>query len=266
MVFNPSDQLFRINGPVPPTAGIIEFIVGGGHIIYVTRQEYDGCEDMHAKLSASNNLFGKIDVGKAITWSSMVILQDGQSMLPYDQGAVPNDLKIRLRVENPYNLETDFSIQSPNACRTVGDLPKYEFTISGKAPRELAQEENAAALANVNVVPNPYYAYSAYETSQFTTTVKITNVPARATVTIYSLDGKFIKQFNRDERIMKNSGANPGVQNGQILPDIEWDIQNSAGIPIASGVYLIHISAPELGEERTIKWFGINRKFDASGL
>lgn len=266
MLFNPTDQLYRIGGPVPASAGIIEFVVGGGHIIYVTRQEYDGCEEMHDKLSASNNLFGKIDVGKAITWSSMVILQDGASMLPYDEGAVPNDLKIRLRVTNPYNLETEFRLSTPNACRTVGELPKYEFTIEGRESEELEEEQYSEALANVNVVPNPYYAYSEYETSQFTNTVKITNVPARAIVTIYTLDGKFIKQFNRDERVMPNSGANPGVQNGQVVPAIEWDVKNSAGIPIASGVYLIHISAPELGEERTIKWFGINRKFDASGL
>jgi len=85
-------------------------------------------------------------------------------------------------------------------------------------------------------------------------------------VTIFSLDGKFITQFNRDERSMVVSGANPGVNQTQFLPDLEWDLENSAGIPIASGVYLIHIAAPDLGIEKTIKWFGINRKFDPSGL
>jgi len=61
-------------------------------------------------------------------------------------------------------------------------------------------------------------------------------------------------------------GANPGVNNSQTNPDVVWNLENFAGIPIASGVYLIHISAPNLGEERTIKFFGINREFDASGL
>ncbi|MBT8190964.1 MAG: hypothetical protein KJO29_11095 [Bacteroidia bacterium] len=267
MVFNPNDQLFRVeDNLVAPGASPEEFVLGGNHFIYVTRQDYDGCEDMHNKLNSSNNLFGKIDVGKAITWASMVLLPDGQSMLPYDQGAVPNDLTIKLRVENPYNLETSFNIQSPNSCQTVGDLPKYEFTISGKETNELEEDEYEGALANVNVVPNPYYAYSSYETSQFSKTVKITNLPARATITIYSLDGKFIKQFIRDERVVQTQGANRGVNNRQILPDVEWDIENSAGIPIASGVYLIHVVAPDLGEERTLKWFGINRKFDPSGL
>jgi len=60
-------------------------------------------------------------------------------------------------------------------------------------------------------------------------------------------------------------GANPGVINSQTTSAIEWDLENTAGIPIASGIYLIHISAEGIGE-RTIKWFGINRKFDPSGL
>jgi hypothetical protein len=51
----------------------------------------------------------------------------------------------------------------------------------------------------------------------------------------------------------------------QIAPDVEWDMKNSRGISVASGVYLIHINAPEVGE-RTIKWFGIARQFDPSGL
>jgi len=115
-------------------------------------------------------------------------------------------------------------------------------------------------------VPNPYYAYSAYELDQLERRVKITNLPDRAVVTIYSLDGKFIKQFNRAEVVRDIEGANPSVRNSQTNPDLIWDLENSAGIPISSGVYLIHISAPELKEERTIKWFGVNRKFDPSGF
>jgi len=42
---------------------------------------------------------------------------------------------------------------------------------------------------------------------------------------------------------------------------IEWDLKNEKNIPIASGVYLIHIDGGALGE-RTIKWFGITRPID----
>jgi hypothetical protein len=51
----------------------------------------------------------------------------------------------------------------------------------------------------------------------------------------------------------------------QITPALEWDLKNSKGIPVSSGVYIIHITADGLGE-RVIKWFGVARQFDPSGL
>jgi hypothetical protein len=70
------------------------------------------------------------------------------------------------------------------------------------------------------------------------------------------LDGRFVRQYKRDEVY---SAYN------QITPAIEWDIKNSKGILVAAGVYLVHINAEGLGE-RTIKWFGVPRLFDPSGL
>ena len=199
----------------------------------------------------------------------MTLLPEGASMNSVADSLVPNDLKIKLRVENPYNLETRFDLQSPTACLLAAgnneqEFPLYEFEIVGKEAVDLTQEEYEGVLSNVNVVPNPYYAYSTYETGKRDKAMKITNLPAQATVTIYSLDGKFIRQFNRDEIERNNPGANPAKTKSQINPDVVWNLENYAGIPIASGVYLIHISA--FGEERTLKWFGINRAFDASGL
>lgn len=267
MMFNPTSQLFfgQLN---PQTSSAVQVVMGGHHYIYVTRQEYDGCADLHDRLeNPTLNTFDKIDALPAITWASMVLLPEGVEMLHYNEGAILNDVTVKLRVDNPYNLETFYNILNPRTCNIVdGELPKYQFELRNKEVVDLTPEEYAGALENVNVVPNPYYAYSSYEINQFNNTVKITNLPDEATVTIYSLDGKFIKQFRRDEQTFDNDGANPGVLTGQTDPDIEWDLQNSAGIPIASGVYLIHISAPSLGEERTIKWFGVNRKFDPSGL
>jgi flagellar hook assembly protein FlgD len=133
---------------------------------------------------------------------------------------------------------------------------KYQFRIDGKGARSLESNEVANALDSIKVVPNPYYGYSQYETSQFSNVVKITNLPGKCTVTIYSLDGKFIRQYKRDETYEPYN---------QISPELEWDLRNSKGIPVASGVYLININAPGMGE-RTVKWFGIARQFDPSGL
>jgi len=267
MIFNPTDVLFdddiAATGLVPS-----DLIVGGQHYIYVTSQEYDRCEALHTKINSApvnNNLIAKAEALLSVTWSSMCYLQEGTSLLPIESGIIPNGLTVKLRVENPYNLETDFNVNNVASCNvTNGEFPLYEFEISGLEAVDLTQAPYEGELADVNVVPNPYYAYSSYEISELATTVKITNLPDNSEVTIYSLDGKFIKQFRRDEMPSATVGANRGTRFKQTIPDVEWDLKNQAGIPIASGVYLIHISA--LGEERTIKWFGVNRKFDPSGL
>ena len=269
MLFNPGDDVFVVD-----TAGTQTFFfqpeslyAGGHHMIFVTRSVYDECESLKDQITESSstaNLVGKINVFRSVTWTSIPLI-NADAMLSYEEGYIPNDLTVQLRVDNPYNLEEEFNLQVASSCSPVGSLPEYEFTIEGSEARELGQEEYAGALANLNVVPNPYYGYSAYETSQFTTTVKITNLPSKANITIYSLDGKFIKEFKRDEIDPFKGGSNPGIVQGQGIPDVEWDLKNFKGIPIASGIYLIHVVAPDLGEERTIKWFGVNRKFDPSG-
>ena len=268
MLYNPTDRMLTVNSfPDLLQQGIpIEAVfLGGQHFIYVTRTEYDGCQEIRASYG-NGGFFRKRPIYQSVTWSSMSLMQPGQTILPYTDGVVPVDVTFKLRVSTPYNIETRFQLGLEFACLFDDPtLPVYEFEISGKNAEELDEQQVETALDQINAVPNPYFAFSAYENGQFDNTIKITNVPDRAIVTIYSLDGKFIKKFNRDEQIVSREGANPGVQNSQTNPDIIWDLENAAGIPVASGVYLIHVNAPGLGE-RTIKWFGIHRQFDPTGL
>ncbi len=179
-------------------------------------------------------------------------------MLSYADGIVPNEARIKLRVNNKYEYA--------EGTEDSNGYPTYRFSIDGKAANNNLDEVGVArALEMINVVPNPYYAFSTYEDSQFETNVKITNLPAQATVTIYSLDGKFIRKYDRDEAPTQLRGDNRPVGTRQISPALEWDLRNYRGIPVASGVYLIHVAAPGLGE-RTLKFFGVQRQFDPSGL
>lgn len=267
MIFNPSSRLISGQGVGSPAQLPLIQVAGGQHFIYVTRQKYDECAQLATRLKKGSSSFVKRDPLGAITWTCIPLSSATFPMKSIEEGLIPNELTVKLRVNNGYNKERKLvDINKFKTCDTEANLPSYEFEIRGKQKAALTKEEYAGALANVNVVPNPYYAYSAYETSQFTNVVKITNLPERATLTIYSLDGKFIRKFERSERIGVNGGNNPANANAQVNPDLVWDMKNFQGIPIASGVYLIHIAAPELGEERTIKWFGINRKFDPTGL
>jgi len=94
--------------------------------------------------------------------------------------------------------------------------------------------------------------------------IKITNLPAKADVTIYSLDGKFIKHFSRNETPEKRNDPSSAVRFGQIYPDLEWDLKNSRGITVGSGVYLIHIKTDR--GERVVKWVGAIRQLEISGF
>ncbi len=265
MIFNPSSE-FVI--PATETEGVFtqwNLITGGQHVIYVTREKYDGCEGIRDKLTQNSPVKKAHGLG-LITWQAVPVLPQGVTMNSIEDGLIPNDVTIKMRVSSRYNKENVAIIGSKD-CNTLEELPSYTFELVGKAATDIENPEFAGALDEVNIVPNPYYGFSAYEFTQYSSTVKITNVPAKATVTIYSIDGKFIKQFKRDEIGLEcEVRNNAGIPEKQIVPDIEWNLKNHKGIPISSGVYLIHISAPDLQSERTIKWFGINRKFDPSGL
>jgi hypothetical protein len=256
MLWNPSDTL------ILPTGGQIthfELYNGGSHYMYVTDQPYDGCKRLAKDLRSPANAIRMSRILKDIKWAGMPMLTNQDSLLSFDEGIIPNDVVIKIRVDNPYQM-TDINDQ-------YAGYPTYRLNFEGVNSRSLDETEYPDALAKINVVPNPYYGYSEYETSQFSNVVKITNLPAECVVTIFSIDGRFIRQYKRNETPIVQSPPrnNPPIETNQIVPDLEWNIKNSKGIPVSSGVYLIHVDAPGLGE-RVLKWFGINRKFDPTGL
>ena len=258
MVWNPTtDILFPPLDFDIQNLSILNAIAGCQHHIYVTNEPYDGCEALADNFSTSfpPNI---IEGLSKIQWVSTPLINPASPLLSYAEGLIPEDVTIKLRVNSNYsNFDLGNDIN--------GNRPVFKFSIDGKQREELDEEDIENALDEINVVPNPYYAYSQYEVNELSNVVKITNLPAKSTVNIYSLDGRFIRRYDRNEERLATGRANAGVQSGQVTPAIEWDLKNFKGIPVASGVYLIHVEAPGLGE-RVIKWFGVGRAFDASGL
>ena len=258
MIFNPSAQVFDkspING-----VSIYDFVAGAQHFFYVTKQPYDGGVRLYNRLfpRSSPNSTAKVRGLTEVTWAGFPLLAPGSQYRSYADGLIPTDVTLKLRVNSAFDYA--------EGAQGSNGYPTYRFTIEGKqATTELDAPLVNRALDRINVVPNPYYGFSTYEDSQFETNVKITNLPARATVTIYTLEGKFVRQYNRDETTQMLRGANRPVGERQISPALEWDLKNQKGIPVASGIYLIHVDAEGLGE-RTLKFFGVQRQFDPSGL
>ncbi len=262
MIWNPSAERFIQTGA--PFFNVLNALEGGQHFIYVTREQYDGCEKIRQGLQGTN--IDKLFQLRKITWSSFPVLPEGVSLLPVSEGLIPNNYKVSLRVDRPYTRDQKPKLEEYTGTGINNRYPTYAFSTIGLGATELDEAGIDSALDMINVVPNPYYGFSAYETSQFTNVVKITNLPAQCTVTVFSLDGKFIRQYKRDAQgVPTNERNNPALDISQYAPDIEWDLKNNKSIPVASGVYLIHIDAGDMGE-RVIKWFGVARQFDPSGL
>lgn len=125
--------------------------------------------------------------------------------------------------------------------------PIYEFNTSDIAALKESAVAAEDALGLINIVPNPYYSYSGYEQKTGDNIVKITNLPRNCTVTIYTLNGTIVRRLKKGDNDAKAS--------------IDWDMKNEARIPVSSGMYLIHIDVPNVGE-KVLKWFAVMRPLD----
>lgn len=249
MMFNPTDEYFSTTNF--QGAEISDLVFGGQHFVYVTNTPYDECEFLRYKFTpefyatALKNL-RKRDAIPQISWAGMLVALTGYQTTSLKDGLIPVETVFKMRVQNPFQIKEN---------GTNGN-PRYRFRITGRSSTALNAVQIENALDSIKVVPNPYFGFSQYEVGSLSNVVKITNAPAKCVVTIYSIDGKFIRQYKRDETYSSYN---------QITPAIEWDMKNNKGIPVASGVYLINIAAEGMGD-RTVKWFGVQRQFDPTGL
>src|SRR5690606_19766091 len=130
------------------------------------------------------------------------------------------------------------------------DYPMYEFSLDDLAPTTNDRNTASAALDLINVVPNPYYAYSKYENNKLDNRIKITNLPPSCTITIYNTAGTLVRRYTKDDNTSTS---------------VDWDLKNYANVPVASGIYIIHVKVPDVGS-KVLKWFGVMRPTDVSNF
>jgi hypothetical protein len=140
-----------------------------------------------------------------------------------------------------------------------GNLPSYTFTTESlEIPTKTEVPAAKSALDLINLVPNPYYSGSEYETSRLDNVVKITNLPEKCTVKIYTMNGQLVREFAVDNTNNKTEFGNQTLT-------VNWDLKNFNSIPIASGLYLVYIKVPGVGE-KVVKWFGTIRPTDLNSF
>jgi hypothetical protein len=89
-------------------------------------------------------------------------------------------------------------------------------------------------LALINVVPNPYYGYHSGEMNIFERWVQFTYLPEKCTIRIFDLAGNMIRKLDKDSRATTL---------------MRWDLKNSYGLPVASGIYIYHVEVPGIGNK-----------------
>jgi len=269
MLWNPTssirDQFFNVR-------------FGGYHTIYVfghntfntlpsstnnptptSISEYDAGAFIYNKMNnrtAGSYLSQKQQVFRDAMWVAFPLLATNKKLMACDA-------RLRLRVNRPYsrffsgnssyiqtsapnlNLYDPFNTSKISVAKN-NDFPRYGFNTDGIATLFNKSDIAKNGLELINVVPNPYYAFSEYEVNQLDNRIKIVNLPQKCVVSIYTVSGTLVRRFNKDDNTRTF---------------LDWDLKNQAGIPISGGLYLIHVNVPDVGE-RTIKWFGSLRPID----
>ncbi len=242
-------------------------VMGGKHFVYIWRMDslavapsvpykdfyspaYDAGAYLYRAFNYIQGCSGNIGQNlnnllySQVMYIGMPMGIEGKDWLP--EG---NDCRIRIRVAKPYAPGyAPVNLLAHSEDLDQNDLnPKYKFSIDGLNPVMNDPEKSKTDLDLITVVPNPYYAYaSEYEGNALTNRVKITNLPRKCVVTIYTLSGTKVRQFQKDNDD----------------PNINWDLTNFANTPIASGFYLIHVKDYTSGGEKVVKFFGAMRKVD----
>jgi len=238
-----------------PTSKILDSLsrnprFGGKHYVYImdhiTRNlqnyiynfpAYDACSFIRNGYNVHEvpSIVYEMAWYSSVMWVGMPLSVDGKEWLN-------NDVKIRIRVAKPYEKYYSVPMDSLSIANSQNkQLPMYRFETESVATEMNNADKAKSDLDLIQVVPNPYYAYaggSGYERNALDNRVKITNLPVQCVISIYNVNGTLIRQITKDEE--KTS--------------VDWDLKNFAGVPIAGGVYIIHVKSND--GEKIIKWFG----------
>ncbi len=244
MKWEPSANLYGPTGAA---------LLGGQHPIYVfshKQKEINGASslydmgyynegstelfDLMTNMVDNNSNTAKTNFYNSLTWIGYPLLAPNRSMFE-------TTVRIRVRVNKEY--------KTFNATGENNGKPKYSWSMDELTPRKSDRNALADILNTIRVVPNPYYAYSEYERNRLDTRVKITNLPEVCNVNIYTTNGKLVRSYKKDSPITS----------------IDWDLNNFKSIPVSSGVYLVHVEVPGIGE-RVLKFFCGVRQVDLQGI
>jgi hypothetical protein len=109
---------------------------------------------------------------------------------------------------------------------------EYAFDLRGAVSGGAITAVTDSALSLIRVVPNPFVVYSSYQTNITNSAIMFTNLPARGTLRIYTVNAQFVQQIAWEPEDLQGDG------------DLFWNLRSREGIDIASGLYIWVLTAP----------------------
>ena len=112
------------------------------------------------------------------------------------------------------------------------------YTIETAGSMATSGDELKAQLEAVNVFPNPYFGQNPEERNQLNRFVYFTNLGVgKTTIRVFTISGDLIRVIEKE--IDSENSADRRAQ---------WDLRNSFNIPVASGMYIAHLSLEDENE------------------
>lgn len=238
---NGTDMIWNPTGNLSSSQGIV---LGGKHYFYIMGSYrainfngpiYDEGA-MYQPMLSSNSVLERRRVFSQAMYVMPALAETGFNL---KSGIPPYEVRIRIRASKPY--------QNYNAAEDSvnKNQPLFTFNTNDIVANPNSDNAKRSALDLIGVVPNPYYAYSQYEGSRLDNRVKFINLPQKTTIKIFTFSGTLVRTIKKDDE----------------STSVDWDLKNQANVPIASGMYIIHVDAEGVGT-KILKWFGIMRQID----
>jgi hypothetical protein len=202
MIWNPTADIVAKTISNDSIISASNLVAGCGHYLYVTDLPYSEWKTPYNALIASPS--AQESLIKNIRWASMPILPKGIELLPYQDGLIPNECTIKLRVDNPY--------QVLKGVGTNNFHPAYRFSIDKKGLMSVKDNESQLIdYQRIEVYPNP---------STRGGLLSIKGISEGIEADIFNVEGKRLRHFSPAE--MPSEG----------MP-LQWSMNS------ASGVYFI---------------------------
>ncbi len=146
---------------------------------------------------------------------SVLINWNGGTSAPYNQALPEEGTVFRLITTKPNGLRDKFVVQTPKTVYVADEVD----------------------VEKINVFPNPYYGVNPNEINKYQRFVTFNHLPNKATLRVFNLAGQLVKTVQKDDNTQY----------------VKWNLSNENDLPVASGIYIVHVDMPEIGKTKVLK-------------